>query len=151
MSNEIIKARPVDSTDYARFVELLEEAGGNLNKFVRVMPDHDRTHEFLIAKIERGLFEHDDKSLHRRWNAAIKSNMVVRLRMLQNASLERIELLSQSETGWLVMAKEIQAHRTLMGDILAGQIHSSKQKPEVVHDSDDEDDSEEAARLRAEA
>ena len=150
-STEIVKAYPAAPQWGAeRCVLVLEELGGDLEAFVKeteLIQDH--TPEWIIAFIERGLKNHDDKMLLKRWNDAIKARRVIELRRLQHRSIARLKLLAEGDESlgkapdWAAMAKEAAAHKMLLGDVFAAQTFLAKQKPVIIEDdSDDEEDAE---------
>lgn len=123
-------------------ISLIENVGGNLKKFIEKCPENEHLDdERIISGIELWLSGLEDKSFLRRWNAAIKHNQIVRLRLLQEKTLARLEhLASDSDpSSWLAMAKESMAHKMILADLLAGQTHSAKQKHEAIPEKDDDD------------
>ncbi len=131
-------------------VESLEFCGGSLTKWLEQHPQNKIGDEGLVvARTEKWLSELEDRSLYKRWNIAIKQNAIVRLRLLQNKALARLEMLADGENvNWLGMAREANAHKMLLGDLLAGQTFAAKQKPvaELEEKDDDDDEIEELMR-----
>jgi hypothetical protein len=128
----------------------LEALGGSLKRFLADYPEDK--HEFVLACIEHLLAENTDKRLKQRWNTAINRNALARMRLLQNRSLERLESLSvmaNNAFNWAIMAKESQAHKMILADLLAGTTHAAKQKPEALIESNEDADARDAADAEA--
>lgn len=136
--------QPIDAES---LVGMLEGSCGNIKTFLDKLPKtfkESGDDELIIGTIEHWLQKLDDKSFLRRWRAAIHSNAVLRLRLLQNKALERMELLA-NEQKWAELAKEKMGFQLILASVLAGETHKSKQAPEKVEEpADEEDDSEEA-------
>jgi hypothetical protein len=125
-------------------VQVLENCGGSLSKWRDSYPANlalNLDDEQLITRTEQWLASLEDKSLLRRWNQAIKHNQIVRLKLLQNKALKRIEsLVSPDNPDWYKVAKEATAFKMILADLLAGQTFQAKQKLVLVEENNSDDD-----------
>jgi hypothetical protein len=132
-------------------VDKLETLAGDLEAFCAHYCQSDKT--WLIYTVEKLLKEHTDKELFKRWKAAKKLNLTVRISFLQSEALKKLE---NPESTILKLSEVVSYAKLILGDVLASQIMAAK-KPVVIDkdgntiEPDDDDDDAAAERAMADA
>jgi hypothetical protein len=128
--------------DAESIVSLLENCGGNIDAFVKQANLPLCTPEFIIYHCEKTLSDLADKSLYKRWEAAIRFRKLSRLRVIQEKAFTALEMagsdLSVSPKNALDFAKVV------LQEFLAQQAQASKnalgyKEPEKDDESLDND------------
>jgi hypothetical protein len=133
-------------------VDKLEVLAGDLEAFCAHYCQSDKT--WLIYTVEKLLKEHTDKELFKRWKAAKKLNLTVRISLLQSEALKKLE--KPTEHPSLKLSEIVSYAKLILGDVLTAQIMAAK-KPVVIDkdgntiEPDDDDDDAAAERAMADA
>jgi hypothetical protein len=112
------------TVDAESLVILLENCGGDLKKFIENANLPELPPEFIVYHTEKCLQDFQDKTLYKRWEAAIRLRKLSRLRIIQEKAFTALEEaandLSKSPKNALDYAKVV------LQEFLASQAVASK-------------------------
>lgn len=150
--------------DPEQCLNLLKNFAGNRSRFVSHFMARDQDdREFVLYTAERTM--EADKEKYKEWKKIIRLNQAIRIELLQDTALERLEgnhvgfEEKQTNRGITVIYKEandLAFGKLLLGDAFAARIYQAKSKPagpkgnKLDDDDDDDDDDEALARAMEE-
>ncbi len=136
---------PIEDITAEWAVSTLEATGGNIKKWLSQHPQNRiGDEELVIARTQQWLAGLPDKKLLARWDAAKRQNRAVRLELILEKSLERLETLCQTDD-WTKIKNEAAAHKLALGALLVREAQAAKRGDIPLVDEPEEDTDAEAA------